>query len=128
MQSRNIFFHFKPVLPVQIFELVKPLRYGLALARFNTKVLALKSFYSPYYLHVIANQSNTPLCSETHGRITALYAILVHINSRYSNYRTCAVNGCLRKAIFSQCAIGKSRHEESARNTNYMVTNVTDCI
>ena len=37
-------------------------------------------------------------------------------------HNTCTANGCMRKAIFSQCTTGISRYGESARNTNYTVT------
>ena len=33
-----------------------------------------------------------------------------------------------KKGDIFQCTMGKSRYGESARNTNYTVTNVTDCI
>ena len=51
--------------------------------------------------------------------------IKIH-NSRY--LRTCAANGCLRKAIIFPMHHGKKVDMENLRNTNYTGTNVTNCI
>ena len=48
-------------------------------------------------------------------------------NSSFSKIWS-TTNVCLRKVAFSWTMMGKSKYAELARNTNFMTTDVTDCL